>query len=105
MSLRDIEGNTGSPDGPAPAAVSPRGYGRAQRRIWRAFLAMPDRELTTADLVSWCYPRLVGKPGRPQWVAIRRAAEKVALRISRTHTRPGGIIWRAKADEANQGQA
>jgi hypothetical protein len=78
---------------PKPAATNRAG--RVQWRVWRAFVANPDRELTTADLVAWCYPSLVGKPGRPQWVAIRRAAEKVAVRVSRTHTRPGGVVFKA----------
>jgi hypothetical protein len=83
-------------DGAVPASVSPRGLGKVQRGVWRCFIAFPAKDLTTADLVGFCYPRLEGKPGRPEWVAIRRAAEKVAVRVSRTHTRPGGIVWRAK---------
>jgi len=45
-------------------------------------------------------PRSIGKPNRHKWRAIRRAAEKVAVRISPTHMRPGGVIWRAKTIDA-----
>ena len=83
-------------DGARPASVAPRGYGRVQRQVWRCFIAFPAKDLSTGDLVAWCYPRTIGKPNRHKWRAIRRAAAKVAVRISRTHTRPGGVIWRAR---------
>ena len=60
---------------------------------------MPGAELRTADLVDWCYPRADGKPNRNQWRAIGRAAEKVAVRVSRTHTRPGGVVFMAEVGD------
>lgn len=68
--------------------------GPIQRRIWRAFIAKPDAELRTVDLVPWCYPRLVGKPQRKHRWAICRAAQSVAVRVRRD--RPGGVVFRAK---------
>jgi len=60
--------------------------GPIQRRIRRAFIAHPDREFRTVELVSWCYPRLtsaaaqaslgylpgsaLGHGGRYNWIAL-----------------------------------
>jgi hypothetical protein len=73
------------------------GLGPIQRRIARAFIAHPDAELTTGFLVSWCYPRLAGKPQNNHRRSVRRAAEAVAVRVGRAHARGRGIIWIAKA--------
>ena len=51
-------------DGARPASVAPRGYGRVQRQVWRCFIAFPAKDLSTGDLVAWCYPRTIGKPNR-----------------------------------------
>lgn len=75
------------------AAVSLRGAGRIQRRIWRAFMVNPDREMTTADLARWAYPRLASKPLKRHRTAIVRAASRVAVRVRRD--RPGGVVFRA----------
>ena len=72
--------------------VSLRGAGEIQRRVWRAFVANPGAELTTADLARWCYPRWEGAPLRNQRLAIRRAAAKMATRVRR---RSIGIVFRA----------
>jgi hypothetical protein len=67
--------------------------GTIQRRIWRAFTAEPSAELSTADLVRVAFPRLRGFR-KSHWSSVRRAAEKVAVRVGRR--RPGGIVWAAK---------
>src|SRR5215510_1294553 len=71
--------------------------GRVQRQIRRAFLAHPDRELSTSELILfWCFPRLAGK-GAIRNDHIRsttRAAQRVAVRVRRD--RPGGVVWRAR---------
>jgi hypothetical protein len=70
------------------------GFGPLQRQIRRAFLAEPGVELTTGDLIRWCYPRLA-KPARNKHrFAIRRAAEIVAERAGVGWR--GSIIWREK---------
>jgi len=103
-----IEGNSSPPpaaaNGPPHAAVSLRGAGRVQRRVWRAFMTNPDREMTTADLVRWCYPRWDGKPLRKQRHAIRRAAARVATRV---RVLPGGVVFRAFVSKSvsNAGQS
>jgi hypothetical protein len=80
-------------DGGRPAFVSLKGAGRLQRRVWRAFVANPDAELTTAELARWAYPRLTGRPLHKHRLAIVRAALRVAVRVRRD--RPGGVIFRA----------
>lgn len=79
--------------GTGPATVDLRGAGRVQRRVWRAFMAQPTAELTTADLARWVYPRLEGAPARKHRWAIVRAAQRVAERVRRD--RPGGVVFRA----------
>lgn len=57
----------------APSAVDLRGRGGVQRRVWRAFVAHPGAELTTAELARWCYPRLTGEPLRKhRWQSCER---------------------------------
>lgn len=85
-------------DGKTVAVVSCRGLGRVQLRIWRAFVAMPEAELATADLATWAYPRLVGKPLHKHRLAIVRAAQRVATRVRRDRR---GVVWRAKADASS----
>lgn len=75
------------------AAVDLHGAGRVQRRIWRAFMAQPHGELTTAELARWVYPRIEGEPQRKHRWAIVRAAQQVAMRVRRD--RPGGVVFRA----------
>jgi hypothetical protein len=53
----------------------------------------PDREMTTAELARWAYPRLFGEPARKHRWAIVRAASRVAVRVRRD--RPGGVVFRA----------
>ena len=50
-----------------------------QKRIRRAFLAFPDREFKTVELVEWCYPRLKGSPQRKHRWAICVAARRVVF--------------------------
>lgn len=69
--------------------------GKLQRRIWRAFIADPDAELRTVDLVPFCYPRLTGEPQRKHRWAICVAARRVARRVRRD--RPGGVVWAKKS--------
>lgn len=61
-------------------------------------MALPDAELTTADLAAWCYPRLEGKPLHKHRKAIVRAARRMAQRIRRD--RPGGVVFRAFGSNA-----
>jgi len=72
--------------------------GKVQRRVTRAFIAKPGETRTTAELVSWCFPRLTGKPLSRHYFSVRRAAASVADRVGRTY--PGGFIWRAKQSHA-----
>jgi len=78
--------------------VDLHGAGQIQRRVWRAFMAQPNAELTTAQLAAWCYPRLEGGPRRKHRWAIVRAAERVAQRVRRD--RPGGVVFRAFGSNA-----
>lgn len=74
--------------------------GKLQRRIWRAFIAEPSAELSTGDLLAVAFPRL--RAGEFKWshrYAVRRAAERVAVRVGRC--RPGGLIWAAKPRKAD----
>ena len=70
------------------------GLGRIQRGIREAFLAYPNREFRTIELVSWCYPRLIGKPQLKHRCTIVRAAKMVARRVRRD--RPGGVVFAAR---------
>lgn len=67
---------------------------RCQRQIKRAFIAKPGARLTTMDLVRWCYPRLAEPVRNKHRFAVRRAAERVAIKVGRTY--PGGFIWEGK---------
>jgi hypothetical protein len=81
-------------DGTPVRIVDLRAAGQIQRRIWRAFMTLPDQELTTADLARWAYPRLEGELLRKHRWAIVRAARRVAIRVRRD--RPGGVVWARK---------
>lgn len=61
-------------------------------------MSNPDIEMTTADLVAWCYPRWIGEPLRKHRWAIVRAALRVATRVRRD--RPGGVVFRAFGSKA-----
>ncbi len=91
--MGESSGHTACVSGAGAASVSLRGRGRIQRRIWRAFMAFPDQELTTADLARWCYPRWADKPLHKHRLAIVRAASRVAQRVRRD--RPGGVVFKA----------
>ena len=56
---------------------NPDRLGKIQKRIKRAFIANPDRELTTAELVEWAYPRQHTAEHWQRW-NVKRAAAKVA---------------------------
>ena len=73
------------------------GFGPIQRRVWRAFVAHPGAELTTGQLVRWCYPRLNGRTLNKHRFVIRRAAEAVAVRAGKGWR--GSIVWRSKLIE------
>ena len=98
-SIPQSQATPANADGPASAAVDLHGAGRVQRRIWRAFMASPDLELTTAELARWAYPRLVDEPSRKHRWAIVRAACRVAKRVRRD--RPGGVVFRAYDDKSD----
>lgn len=91
------DGATPAPtDGEIVPVVDLYGAGQVQRRVWRAFVANPDVEFTTAELARWAYPRLTEQPSRKHRWAIVRAAQRVAARVRRD--RPGGVVFRARAE-------
>jgi hypothetical protein len=73
--------------------------GTIQRRIWRAFVAHPDKLFRTEELARWCYPRLNGKPQRKHRWAIVRAARKVATRVKREAK---GVVFSAKRNQQQE---
>ena len=85
-------------DGSNVPVVDLYGAGKVQRRVWRAFVASPDLELTTAELARWAYPKLAESPSRKHRWAIVRAAQRVAERVRRD--RPGGVVFRALGSNA-----
>ena len=70
---------------------------RCQRQIRRAFIAKPGARLTTMDLVRKCYPRLSDPVCNKHRFAVRRAAERIAVKVGRTY--PGGFIWVQKPSQ------
>jgi hypothetical protein len=70
------------------------GLGKIQRRILRAFTASPGAQLTTMDLIVWCFPRRTEPVGFKHRVSVWRAAPAVAVKVGRTY--PGGFIWVGK---------
>ena len=68
--------------------------GRIQRAICRAFLAKPGATFHTSELArKWAYPQC-NKITRWQRLAIRRAAERVAVRVGRDRR---GLIFKARS--------
>jgi hypothetical protein len=57
---------------------TPRRLGPVQRRIWRAFIANPDRDLSTDDLIRWAFPRHRGPIEHKHRVSVLRATYAVA---------------------------
>jgi hypothetical protein len=81
--------------------VPPRNHkriGRVQRGILRAFILAPER--TTRELMEWTHTLALYRGRQSRWQrhdyakSIRRAADRIAVRIGRRW--PDGIIWRAK---------
>jgi hypothetical protein len=84
---------------------------RVQRGIRRAFVAYPDHEFTTRELLEWTHPRARGwrrpRKGNPlparardrdnHCRAIRRACDQLAVRVGRRW--PDGVVWRLKTDD------
>src|SRR5262245_54284987 len=71
--------------------------GRVQRGVRRAFLVRPRHSLSTRELLAWSHPRLARAPLRERrnaCRAVRRAAEKLAIRVGRRW--PDGLLWRAR---------
>jgi hypothetical protein len=69
--------------------------GRVQRGVQRAFLVFPKRAFTTRELLAWTHPRGMAtslRERRNYCRAIRRAADRVAMRVGRRW--PDGLIWR-----------
>jgi hypothetical protein len=77
--------------------------GRVVRGIQRAFIASPGVELTTRDLWEWTHPRELRCEDRHRRLnicrAIRKAADKLAIRVGRVW--PDGNVWRLRADTAS----
>lgn len=69
--------------------MRPRGLGRVQLGVRRAFIAQPGATLHTIALASWCYPR-AGTVTPWMRKAIVRAARRVAVRLGRDRQ---GVIW------------
>jgi hypothetical protein len=68
--------------------------GRIQRAICHAFLANPGTTFHTCELArKWVYPQC-DKITRWQHQAIRRAAERVAVRVGRDRR---GLIFKARS--------
>jgi hypothetical protein len=96
--VRESRATPAPADGSNVSVASLYGAGKVQRRVWRAFIANPGLELTTAELARWAYPRLSGEPLHKHRLAIVRAAERVAERVRRD--RPGGVVFRAFGSDA-----
>jgi hypothetical protein len=72
-----------------------KGLGKVQRGIARAFRV--GEELTTRQLMTWCYPRHHWRSLRDRRNAcrvIRRVADRMCERAGRRW--PEGVIWRCK---------
>jgi len=68
------------------------GIGRVQRQVLR--LGRIRDEISTAELVAWCYPRI--KPGELRewhWYNARRAAERFLVRVGRQGRH---LLWAPK---------
>jgi hypothetical protein len=71
--------------------------GHVKRGIIRALIAAGGRECTTRELFPWCFPRAEDRPSRArhnQARSIRRAGDKVAVRVGRRARL--GIVWRLR---------
>jgi hypothetical protein len=74
--------------------------GKIQRRVWRAFIANPGAELTTADLLAVAFPRVPpGEIKNKHRLSTRLAARAVAVCVGHKR-RSGGLIWKAKPKQA-----
>jgi hypothetical protein len=65
--------------------------------IRRAFRALPGQTLSSRELLAWTYPRGAGRPLRSRcnhYRSIRRAADKVAVRVGRRW--PHGVLWKLR---------
>ena len=93
MALRNI-GKT------AQKSPKPR-IGRTMKGIRRAFIVEPDRAWSTGALAEWTHtlPIYRGKTSQRHWHnhrrAIRRACERLCVRVGRSQTGSGrGWLWR-----------
>jgi hypothetical protein len=89
--MADVVANRGRPGGAAQAAGQ-RGW--IQKRIARAFVGYGP-VLTTAQLAEHVLPRLQRVEKCSDWYRIRRACERVAVRVG-PRRRP--LRWRLKPD-------
>src|SRR5688572_7273308 len=89
--LRDIHRRLGL------LAMRDGGWGRVQKALGRAFVANPDRPLTTTELCRWAHPR-----GFKVWnrFHVVKVANRLATRIGRRN--PGGILWALKSERRAQ---
>jgi hypothetical protein len=83
--------------------------GSIQRGIRRAFIAEPQRAWSTSAVAEWthCLPIYSGKTSEREWHnhrrAIRRACERLCVRVGRSKTGSGrAILWRLRAEELRQ---
>src|SRR5262245_62082921 len=70
--------------------------GRVQEGIRRAFLMRSRHSLSTRELLAWSHPRLARAPLRARrnaCRAVRRAADKLAIRVGRRLA--DGLLWGA----------
>jgi hypothetical protein len=74
--------------------------GKVDRGVRRAFLVSNGRVLTTRELWTWTHPRELHHRDRHRRKdisrSIRRAAEKLAIRVGRRW--PDGLVWRLRAE-------
>jgi hypothetical protein len=89
--MPDIVANRGRPGGAAQAAGR-RGW--IQKRIARAFVGYGP-ELTTVQLAEHVLPRMQRVEKCSDWYKIRRACERVAVRVGQ-RSRP--LRWRLKPE-------
>jgi hypothetical protein len=77
------------------ASRRPRRQGRIERQICRRFWGEEaNAVLTTSQLIECCTRN--GK--RPHDFSVRRAAERICIRVGYANTRGGPVLWRLRPE-------